>query len=161
MRTISLEEFIANKDFFVQEANAGKIFVYPTDTVYGIGALYTPENVLRIQSIKQRDPNKRFSLIAPSFDWIAKTYALEEKNISLIELQNYLNLYHGVTYIFDYNQPGVRIIKHPIQTFVEALGDGFITTSCNISGEPVITQVQDIPADISGQVDYIIDGGLL
>jgi tRNA A37 threonylcarbamoyladenosine synthetase subunit TsaC/SUA5/YrdC len=36
MKTISLEEFLQQQDFYISEANAGKIFVYPTDTIYGI-----------------------------------------------------------------------------------------------------------------------------
>lgn len=33
---ITLEYFLQHTDFFVAEAKAGKIFVYPTDTIYGI-----------------------------------------------------------------------------------------------------------------------------
>lgn len=161
MQIVSLENFISNQEFFTQEAKAGKIFVYPTDTVYGIGGIHTPEVIDHIFAIKQRDTKKMFSLIAPSFEWIEKTYQESEKPIDINELRRYLDNYHGVTYIFDYSKPGVRIIKHPFQTFVEHLGEWFITTSCNISGEPVVTEVNSIPADISGQVDYIIDGGIL
>ena len=75
-------------------------------------------------------------------------------------MKDHLNHYHGVTYIFDYTQPGVRIIKHPIQQFVEKLGDAFITTSCNISGEAVIVDIKNIPVDIANNVEYIIDGGI-
>jgi tRNA A37 threonylcarbamoyladenosine synthetase subunit TsaC/SUA5/YrdC len=63
-----------------------------------------------------------------------------------------------VTYLFDYTKPGVRIIKHPFQSFVENLNEPFITTSCNLAGEPVVTDVQNIPAELSDGIDYIIDG---
>lgn len=36
MKTIALEDFLQQKNFYAQEAEAGKIFVYPTDTIYGI-----------------------------------------------------------------------------------------------------------------------------
>jgi tRNA A37 threonylcarbamoyladenosine synthetase subunit TsaC/SUA5/YrdC len=111
----------------------------------------------KIFSIKKRDEKKLFSIIAPSFDRIEKEFP----QTNIVELKNYLNTYHGVTYIFDQNKPGVRIIKHPFQTFVELLGEPFITTSCNISGEPVVTDIQDIPEEIADNVDYIIDGGIL
>lgn len=97
-----------------------------------------------------------FSLIAPSFEWISKNYPGIDSEI----LKKHLDTYHGVTYIFDYNTPGVRIIKHPIQKFVEALGKTFITTSCNISGEPVVIDIQHIPEEIASKIDYIIDGGI-
>lgn len=156
MKTISLEEFLQQQDFYISEANAGKIFVYPTDTIYGIWGVYTPENVEKIFSIKNRDEKKMFSLIAPNFEWINKNYP--EANIET--LKKHLDTYHGVTYIFDYNKPWVRIIKHPFQQFVEKLGKPFITTSCNISGEPVVIDTQNIPQEIADHVDYIIDGGI-
>jgi tRNA A37 threonylcarbamoyladenosine synthetase subunit TsaC/SUA5/YrdC len=65
-----------------------------------------------------------------------------------------------VTYIFDYTEPGVRIIKHPFQKFVERLWEPFITTSCNIAGEPVIIDIKDIPEEIASKVDYIVDWGI-
>ncbi len=37
METISLDQFCKQQDKYVQEAKAGKIFIYPTDTIYGIG----------------------------------------------------------------------------------------------------------------------------
>ncbi len=155
MKTIALEDFLQQKDFYVQEAEAGKIFIYPTDTIYGIWAIYTPENIAKIFSIKKRDEKKMFSIIAPDFDRIHEHYP--EKDIE--KLKEYLNTYHGITYIFDYTQPWVRILKHPIQEFVKKLSKPFITTSCNIAGEPVVIDIKNIPQEIADKVDYIIDGG--
>jgi tRNA A37 threonylcarbamoyladenosine synthetase subunit TsaC/SUA5/YrdC len=147
---------LQQQDFYISEANAGKIFVYPTDTIYGIWGVYIPENVEKIFLIKNRNEKKIFSVIAPSFEWIKKNYP--ETNIEI--LKKHLDTYHGVTYIFDYNKPWVRIIKHPIQKFVEALGKPFITTSCNISGEPVVLDIHNIQKNITSKVEYIIDGGI-
>jgi hypothetical protein len=58
-----------------------------------------------------------FSIIAPSFERIMQHYPKSHQEV----LEEYLNTYHGVTYIFDYTEPGVRIIKHPFQKFVERL----------------------------------------
>lgn len=155
MKTIALEEFLQHQDFYAQEAEAGKVFVYPTDTIYGIGAIYTPQNVAKVFSIKKRDEKKMFSIIAPDFGRIMQQYPKTHQEV----LERLLNEYHGVTYIFDYYEPGVRIIKHPIQDFVKRLGKPFITTSCNIAGEPVVTDIKNIPEDIAAKVDYIVDGG--
>lgn len=156
MKIILLEDFLHHQDFYIDEAKAGKIFVYPTDTIYGIGWIYTPENVEKIFTIKQRDEKKIFSIIAPNFEWIEKNYP--EADIET--LKKYLETHHGVTYIFSYEQPGVRIIKHSIQKFVEALWEPFITTSCNISWEPIVIDVKNIPEEIASKVEYIIDGGI-
>jgi len=112
-----------------------------------------------VLAVKPRDTKKLFSIIAPSFERIREHYQLREANYNI--LQSYLEKYHGVTYIFDYTKPGVRIIKHPIQKFGEQLGEPFITTSCNIAGEPIITDINNLPEEIASKVDYIIDGGIL
>lgn len=156
MKIITLADFLQQQNFFINEANLWKIFVYPTDTIYGIWWIYMPEVVEKIFTIKHRDTKKLFSIIAPSFERIQKQYP--QTNIE--KIKEYLNTYHGVTYIFDYAQPGVRIIKHPIQKFVENLWMPFITTSCNISWEPVIIDTKSIPEEIASKVDYIIDGGI-
>lgn len=157
MKIIQLDDFLAQKDIYIAEAKAGKTFVYPTDTIYGIWALYTQENVEKVFFIKPRDIKKMFSIIAPNFQWIEENYEVPNPTSQLPEL---LHKYHGVTYIFSYEKPGVRIIKHPIQKFVETLGIPFITTSCNIAGEPVVIDIKDIPEEIASKVDYIIDGGI-
>lgn len=156
MKTILLDDFLLDQDFYISEAEAGKIFVYPTDTIYGIGWIHTPENVEKIFEIKHRDEKKTFSIIAPSFERIQKNYPQAD----IAKMKEQLNEYHGVTYIFDYTKPGVRIIKHPFQQFVEALEKPFITTSCNISGEQVVIDIKNIPEEIATKVDYIIDGGI-
>ncbi|MBU0627479.1 Sua5/YciO/YrdC/YwlC family protein [Patescibacteria group bacterium] len=106
---ITIDEFLANTDFFISQAKRGKIFIYPTDTIYGIGSLYTAENSEKIFRIKKRDKKKMFSIIAPSFEWIITNYKLRTANyaqqITIELLQTYLDRYHGVTYIFDYNHP--------------------------------------------------------
>ena len=157
MKTILLDEFLQQLDFYMNEAKADKIFVYPTDTIYGIGWIYTPENVEKVFTIKPRDTKKMFSIIAPSFQRIEENYQVPNPSSQLPEL---LEKHHGVTYIFSYEKPGVRIIKHPMQNFVKALCIPFITTSCNIAGEPVVIDIKNIPEEIASKVDYIIDGGI-
>lgn len=157
MKTILLNNFLQDKDFYITEAKNGKIFVYPTDTIYGIWAIYKKKNVKKIFEIKHRDEKKMFSIIAPNFERIEKNYQVPNPSSQLPKL---LEKYHGITYIFDYKKPGVRIIKHPFQKFVKWLQEAFITTSCNITGEPVIIDIKNIPEDIASKVDYIIDGGI-
>lgn len=97
-----------------------------------------------------------FSIIAPDFERIHE----QNPEADIEKLKEYLNTYHGITYIFDYTQPGVRILKHPIQEFVKRLRKPFITTSCNLAGEPVVIDTNNIPEEIANNVDYIIDGGI-
>ena len=171
-KKISLSEFMWKLDFFVQEAKNWKIFIYPTDTIYGIGWLYNEDNIKKIADIKNRDWNKMFSVIAPNFDWIIKNYKtqinsmnqffdtldiLDWSKISQEFLWNQLEKYHWVTWILDYNKPGVRIIKHDFQKFVEVLWEWFITTSVNIAWEDSVINLNNLKPEIADKVDYIID----
>ena len=156
MKVVPLNDFLQYKDFYIMEAKAGKFFIYPTDTVYGIWALYTPENVDKIIEIKQSSDRWQPSIIVPNFEWIQKRFP--EADIKKMKKQ--LEDYHWVTYIFDYNKPWMRIIKHAIQDFVISLNEWFISTSCNLSRQPTIVDIKDIPEEIANKVDYIIDGGI-
>ena len=156
MKTITLEDFFQQQDFYIAEAKTGKLFVYPTDTVYGMWAIYTPENIDKIIDIKQSPDRWQPSIIVPHFEWIKKRFPQAD----IEKMKKQLEHYHGVTYIFDYQKPWMRIIKHPIQEFVTHLDEWFISTSCNLSWQPTIKEIKDVPPAIAAKIDYIIDGGI-
>ena len=54
------------------------VFLSPTDTIYGLGGLITPEVVQKIKQIKQRGEEKHFSIVAPNFERIASYFAVAE-----------------------------------------------------------------------------------
>ncbi len=56
---------------FVDEIKKGSVFVYPTDTIYGLGCdAGNSESVASIKKIKCREVGKPMSVIAPSVEWI-------------------------------------------------------------------------------------------
>ena len=154
---IKFKDLMDNIDFYVSEAKNWKVFIYPTDTIYWIGAVWNDESIMKIAEIKHRNWNKMFSIIAPGFDYQWIVDGCSEFWISVDELQWHLAKYHGVTWIFSHVKPGVRIIKHDFQKFVEKLGMPFITTSVNISGDVAATKINLINKKIADNVDYIID----
>lgn len=170
MKTVPLYQFINQQDLFIAEALQNKIFVYPTDTLYWIWGIFSHENIDRINEIKKRNLGKKLSIIAPSFSWIFDNFYCEDPDYML----EMYNKHHWVTYImrpkdtckeyslyetsYDDNTIGVRIIKHPFQEFVTALGKPFISTSANFAGESNAKVLEDIDTRLLEQVDYAIDG---
>ena len=56
-----------NNQEIISKILEGDIFVYPTDTIYGIGCnAENIDSVNKIKQIKQRDRDKPLSIIAPS-----------------------------------------------------------------------------------------------
>lgn len=150
----------------IKQINKGKIFIYPTDTIYGIGCDATNVRLVnKIKEIKQRDADKPLSVIAPSIDWIKEhlivdcdldkyfpgpyTIILKKKN------PNFLS------HVSNTDSLGVRIPDHEFTKMIQEAKVPFITTSVNLSGEPFIKEISEINPDILEHIDYIIDYGPL
>lgn len=149
-----------------EEILAGKVFIYPTDTIYGLGCDATNvAAVERIKAIKGRDRDKPLSVIAPSFRWI-------EENLQVdCNLREYLpGPYTIILKKVDKNflnhvaageTLGVRIPDAKFTRDIQLAGVPFITTSVNLSGEPFAVFMKDIKEEIWKAVDLVIDVGEL
>lgn len=144
----------------------GKIFIYPTDTIYGLGCDATNiQSVEKIRLIKRRDKNKPLSLIAPSTNWIKKNLIVD------IDLKKYLpgpytlilkkkNL-NFLNHVSKTDSLGIRIPKNKFTKIIQKSKVPFITTSVNVSGENPITDLSSLPKKIKELVDIIINQGPL
>lgn len=150
----------------VEKIKQGALFIYPTDTIYGLGCdASNADAVKRLRKLKKRS-GKPFSIIAPSKDWIMKNFNAKK---------NYINRLPGpYTFILKPKDKvlskevtkgadtiGVRIPKHPFTTVIQKANVPFVTTSVNVSGEQPITDVSKIPSDILNKVDYVIGDSVL
>jgi len=144
----------------------GKIFIYPTDTLYGLGCnALNREAVEKIRNIKGRDA-KPFSIIAPSIQWIDENLKLDTKIRELIK--KYLPGPYTIlipkknlgdfSHISDNELVGVRIPKHEFSSYISKANVPFITTSVNPSGQPPAITLEGIPIEIKTQVDIIPAG---
>lgn len=153
------------KDYQAQ-ISQGKIFIYPTDTIYGLGCDATNEKAVeKIKQIKERDKDKPLSIIAPSVEWINKncqvnlklkkylpgpyTLILKKKN------PEFLN------HVCALNTIGVRIPNCDFTKQVQKAGKPFITTSVNLSGQPFAKNMTEIPEEIKNKVEVLVDVGEL
>jgi len=168
MRFFGLERVMndnALQQDIVQCIRKGYVFFYPTDTVYGFGCDATKrEATNRIKSIKET--NHPFSVIAPSNEWILENLIVHDKSVldklpgpyTLIFKKKSLGFMDNVC---NNNSLAVRIPDHPLTQVIQKSERPFVTTSANITGEPVITNPSSIPRDIARELDIIIDAGQL
>lgn len=173
MKIITRENLLDNLDFYIKEIVSGKVFVFPTDTIYGIGCDATNSNsIKRIKKAKQREFNKPISFIAPDIEWIKKHYEVQEGH------EEYLNRLPGAfTYIFQRREncpistqinpevsqaDGIRIPNHWFyHDVISQIQVPFCCTSANISGRVNILSINQIEDEMKPYVDYAIDDGKL
>jgi len=157
-----------NEKEIIRSIKKGKIFIYPTDTIYGIGCDATrPKAVEKIKEIKDRDKDKPLSIIAPSIDWIKENLIIDND----LDLEKYLpgpytlilkkkNL-EFLKHISSTDSLGIRIPKSEFCDIIRSSGLPFVTTSVNLSGESFALEVCDISPNILEEVDIVIDEGKL
>jgi L-threonylcarbamoyladenylate synthase len=166
MKTVKLEDILNNKDVrneMIEGMRTGAIFVYPTDTIYGIGCnALLSDSVKKIRKIRKAD--HPFSVIAPSTEWILRNLIVESRK-SLEVLPGPYTLIFRKREPFFLNEVsslptlGVRIPAHPISRIVREIGIPFVTTSANLSKKLPIKKASE--AKKFRGVNYIIDGGTL
>jgi L-threonylcarbamoyladenylate synthase len=167
---ISKEEFLGDKEKFVSEISGGAVFIYGTDTIYGIGCdALNSNSVLRIRELKKRE-EKPFSVIAPSKDWIEENCILDANALKWLEklpgpYTFILKLRNADCVCSEVNGGsdglGVRIPDNWFSSIVSESGVPFVTTSVNLSGEASMTGVEDCEGSILDGVDYVVDEGVL
>jgi len=149
-----------------KDIESGKIFIYPTDTVYGLGCDATNDKAVdKIKKIKGRDEEKPLSIIAPSIDWIKEHCVVD------FDIDKYLP--GAYTLILKKKDPsflkkvasgdtlGVRIPKSEFCDDIRKIMRPFVTTSVNLSGEDAAASIEEINLDLIDRVDEIIDIGKL
>ena len=148
----------------------GKIVVFPTETVYGIGTNGLDEQaVKKLYNVKQRPFNKPISLLVSNMEMVD----MIAKDITEIEYKIMEKFFPGPLTIIlkkkdlvpnivtsGQDTVGVRMPSGEIaRKLLEFAGVPIATPSANITGEPSGTNLQEIKKHFEGKVDYYIDGG--
>jgi tRNA threonylcarbamoyl adenosine modification protein (Sua5/YciO/YrdC/YwlC family) len=156
----------------MEQAKRGAVFVYPTDTIYGLGCdIFSKNAINRIYTIKKRDHNKPFSFICKDVsqisefafvsNWVFKmikrclpgpyTFILEARKTNIPKKM-----------LGKRNTVGVRIPDHPVcQTMVEIMDRPILSTSVNLTGEAPLEDPAQLTSEFSSKIDLIISIGPL
>ncbi|MDQ3141105.1 MAG: L-threonylcarbamoyladenylate synthase [Bacteroidota bacterium] len=148
-----------------QMLREGKIIVYPTDTIWGIGCTVSSVNsVLRIRDIKKRSDDKYFILLVSDIAML-KQYTMtihpRIENLLSIHERPLTIIYPLAQNVSELLLPknksiGIRICKDLFcQALIQQTGEALIATSANISGFPSPSHFGEITNEILQSVDYV------
>lgn len=153
-----------------QAIKQGKLVLFPTETVYGIGA-----NALDEEAVKKIYEAKGRASDNPLIAHISNINMLKELVTEVGEIEEKLIevFWPGpLTVIFNKSEIVPNIITAGLETvairmpsneiarkLIEYAEVPIAAPSANISGKPSGTLVEDILQELDGKVEYIIDGG--
>lgn len=158
--------------------NAERLVAFPTETVYGIGCAVTAKALRTLSAIKQRTPDKHYTLHIPDKKQVTRYVPkIPIRAGKLIE-----NLWPGpLTIVFTLSPQDLQNQRKTVETdaFDELYKDGTIGIRCpdnliaqkllaltkrpivapsaNLAGQKPAASAQQVLADFSGRIDVILD----
>ena len=140
---------------------SGGLVVFPTETVYGIGADATnPKAIERLNQVKGRPPDKPYSIHLHSPEQI-RAFVSQIPPLAARLMERF---WPGPLTIVmpskDGKTVGFRLPDHPIaHAFLKACAVPVVAPSANRSGTPPPTDAHEALTALNGTVDCVLDGG--
>ncbi len=151
----------------VEMLRKGKVILYPTDTIWGIGCDATQAKaVQKVFKIKGRPAEKSAIILLDSVERLSD-YVKEVPSAT----QDFYEQAPGpLTIVFEQGKSlpksvlakdgtiAIRVVRNEfVKEMIRRLGKPVISTSANLSGEPAPIMYSEISNDIKEKVDYIVD----
>ncbi len=152
----------------LQILREGGLVAFPTDTVYGVGALvFDGKAVESIYVAKQRPIEKAIPVL------MADAADMEKVGMDIPEVAYQLaaRFFPGPLTCLIPKQPtlpesvsatetvGVRVPDHEVARSLLRAAGPMAVTSANISGQASPSTAQEVLAQLGGRIDLILDGG--
>jgi L-threonylcarbamoyladenylate synthase len=148
--------------------NKGGLVAFPTDTVYGVGALvFDARAVASIYTAKDRPIEKAIPIL------IADSQDMEKVGTDIPEMAYRVacRFWPGPLTVLIPKKPtlpeavsatstvGVRVPDHEVARALLRAAGPMAVTSANISGQPSPSTAEEVFAQLGGRIDLILDGG--
>ena len=150
----------------------GEVIAFPTDTVYGVGALPgDAAAVRRLFAVKQRPPEKAIPILLADRDDLLKVAA----NVSPPARRLVEKLWPGPLTLVVRRSPAfrgaadpesdsdtvaVRVPAYaPAQALIRQAGGALAVTSANLSGKPAAVTAAEVIRQIGRRIPLVLDGG--
>ena len=157
------EEIKLSVDFLMK----GKIILYPTDTIWGIGCDATlPKPVDRIYKLKQRYESKSMIILLDHPDKLA----LYVKKVPAIAYDLIASYQEPLTIIYpaarnvaknvvaEDGTVAIRIVRDEFcRKMISLFNKPVVSTSANLSGQPAPLIFSKIPKEILEGVDHVVN----
>ena len=155
------------------EIKSGKLIIYPTDTVYGLGAIISNEqSINNVYQAKSRSFSSPLIALLSSVDKVDEVAKVTEKERELLKKLGEVFWPGALTVILKAREHipsimisggdtiGVRIPNLDLSIkIIELAGGVLATTSANISGEATPKSYSELSGEIKNNVDILVDGG--
>lgn len=173
-----MTKFIKEKDIdkamlhtIAQDIRSGKLVVFKTDTVYGIGTnAYLEEACKRIYEVKGRPEEKPLCVLISDNSMLDNLVfsinLMEQKLIDTfwpgpptMKFKKKENILPNIISAGD-DFVRVRLVKSGFaHLLIKEAGVPIVAPSANLSSNPTGIVVNNIVKELDGKVDYIIDSG--
>ncbi len=148
--------------------DAGELVVYPTETVYGLGAdALDPAAIERVFQAKGRQQSKPISLAVPTVQAAEEVVVLNDRERAFCR-----EFLPGPVTVVCQRRPcvpdaltggrdrvGVRVPDHPVASALLERYAPLTATSANLSGDPAPRTVKSLAEPIRAAATVVIDGG--
>lgn len=163
-RGISKEDM----DSVVEEVISGELIVYPTETVYGIGAcIYNETAVKKLYMAKNRPFDMPLSVAVSDKEMMRTIAELDERAEKLVDaflpgpltiiIKKKAEVPDIVTSMSE--KVGIRMPDHPLALEIIRKTGPIVATSANLHSHPDAVNVKEAISDLSDHVSTYIDCG--
>lgn len=173
MKILKINRAHINHDFIKQAARVlgqGNLVVFPTETVYGIGAdVFNKKAVAKIFTTKQRpadnplivhiaqmsDLKKLARSVSPLAEKVAKKFWPGPLTLILPKKKNVPKIVTG-----DTDTVAVRMPDHPVAlALIKVAKSPIAAPSANLSGKPSATDALHAVSDFGDKIEVYLDSG--
>jgi len=146
----------------------GGVIVYPTETVYGLGANALDEQaVMRVFQIKKRPLSMPIFMAVSSMEMLGAVAVIGDDDMDLLE-----QLFPGPVSVLVRKRSivpdiltagsslvGIRFPDHETALKIIDLAGPITSTSANRTGSPSPSSAAEVSKEIADRVDLVVDGG--
>lgn len=162
-----LESNLNNIKIAAEALKEGKLVGFPTETVYGVGAIYNDINAYKaLNALKRRSPDKPYTLMLYSVNDINKYAYVDEKIMKFLskempgEITVILKAKKLPNHIMNNASTiGIRIPKCDITLeLLKEVGIPLLVPSLNRSGDTPLSNPNDIKKEFDNELEYLLLG---